>query len=213
GGTLVMDISQLRKGIPPEMSGIEAVGRLAAGNAYIDRSQNAVTDRNYSYHQAKLTNTAGLIYDSASRAPLLIRTKYGKGIVLLSTIPFYLSDSTKPEKAGLLKLYRLMLKQLVNEVMPVRVESVSGGIDYSLNKAGKDWLATLINYDGITHNMGQAAVLDKSKTARINLEADGKYNAVDTISGKKPECEYSENKTRLKLTVEPGEIKIIKLSR
>jgi hypothetical protein len=61
--------------------------------------------------------------------------------------------------------------------------------------------------------MGQAAVLDKSKTARINLEADGKYNAVDTISGKKPECEYSENKTRLKLTVEPGEIKIIKLSR
>jgi len=212
GGTLVMDVSQIRKEMPAEMIGAETSGEMKKGRAHVDLEGNKEEEEEYSYQKVKLKNGEALYLDSESRAPLLVRAKYGRGVVLLSAVPQYL-DNREKDKAKALKLYDIMLRRMIEEVMPVKVRVLSGGIDYSLNKRGKEWLVTLINYDGVTHGMGRPVEVDKAKTARIRVEAEGKYDeAEDTISGEKMKSEY-EGRTILNVSVEPGEIKIIKLAR
>lgn len=210
GGTLVMDVGQITDGMSEEMLGAEIIkGELLKGNAYVDQEKKLCKTNEYSYLRSNVKNGKAVFLDSASQLPLLIRTNYGKGCVLLCTVPHFLACDGR-KLAG---FYSKMLAEIAHSVMPVRVRTVTGGIDYSLNKIGDEWLATLINYDGITHNMGQPVVIDKKRTAKLVLEADGTYEAVETITRKKLNCGHRNGLTELDLSVAPGEVKIIKLSR
>lgn len=211
GGTLAMDASQIRREMPAEMTGVETCGEWLDGKGHIDRRGNQVAEKPYAYQKLKLLNGEALHFDSDSKLPLLVRTKYGKGIVLFCSVPHFL-DKEEKENPRLLKLCGMTLGRMLDEVLPVRVKVASGSIDYSLNKIGNGWLATLINYDGVTHGMGQEPVIDKSLTAQIRLEADGNYDVIETISGEKVEYHRKDGRTILKIPVLPGDVKIIKLS-
>ena len=210
GGTLVLATTQIPKDIPPEFHNIRISEEILKGKGFIDDAGITVAEKDFSFYKTELLDGAACIYkESNTGAPLIISNAYGKGKVLICTIPHFLNvERSMP------KFFDTLLKHMIVEIMPVQIKMLSGQIDFSLNKVDDYYLATLINYDGLRHSIGRPVEINKSKTAKLILSTNGEnMNMIETITGSAVLSESAQGKTIATIEIEPGDVKIVKITK
>ena len=199
GGTLILNITQLSGMFPESFTGIKRAGiKFSSGS--------------YTLEKITLLDDARIVAKDASGNPLLTLHPVGYGNLIVCTAEYMLPNAeilTMNEiLSGTIKfdLIETVLKRLLDETLPVRVE---GNIQYGINSLSDGYLIYLINNNGVKKFTDKQEILDPAASAKVTVFLkDGILKtATELVSGNS--LEISGN--AISATVSPGGIAIVKL--
>jgi hypothetical protein len=208
GGTLVVNATQLNEYFPKEFYGVllsdsvktEAVSKAALDNKIIDAGKSK-----FNYRTAELISAVPIVV-SKENAPLITVNKYKQGRVILTLQNHMLSS----QKAAL-PTVQYLLNMIKNETLPFSVE---GDIEYILNKNEKGWWVTLINNKGVFKTSREAPVIKPEYTAKVTVSFKEMPNQItELISGEKIEYVRNGSSAIINLSVAPGDVKILEITK
>jgi len=225
GGTLVLNISQVKEGLRGEDflgARIEDETVFSTGIKYLEEGKR-IGALAFDTQKVKAT-TARVIAEDDDGNPLILVNSYGKGVVIFTT-PLYLLDFEQK----ILPLAGYLLRRLTEEVLPLEIK---GDIQYIINRNEKGWVVGLINNNGVykkcdMRNPGwgvkghenlvfdgvyNPTVVDESKTSEILLSYPGYvYRAEELVRDLPVRVSYIKGNSEVQLTVPPGEVRVIQL--
>lgn len=202
GGTLILNVKQLNRFFPENFTGIRYEG--------VDVPQET-------YKTGRIDLKGARVFAADDHdIPLFTINNFGKGKVIVGT-PAFLTpdfDETNMEERNLtfretknggkkFIFIEYLLDRLVPELLPL---SVSGDIQYGLNKTPQGWWLYLFNNKGIIKFTDIPETFDMTKTANVivnlnNLHA-GEIRELITNQTVTPQDK------QLHLTMKPGEFAI-----
>jgi hypothetical protein len=212
GGTMITDASRTDSDAPAGFYNVEFdKTRKKHGERVILNSKEETEETGFEFYPPLQRSAASLATDAETGLPVVYLNRFGKGRVIISAAPWF-CDRAEGLRRKPLRVFNLILRDLLREYLPFALSVRSGSLDWSVNKAGKDWLVTLMNFDGIIHNYCQETTFDLSKTALAELSITGQWTVTEITSEKTPVTTHRGNLTSLDIQLKPGEARILKFS-
>jgi len=194
GGTLLINCEQCKGGLAdPGLLGLSIIPETVEE---ADKSIRKIARRGA---VPMLNSDAGL--------PLLTANDYGAGRVLVTTVPYLLLKNKKQASP----LIERILLELQQEVMPIHVE---GDIEFLLNRLPDDtWRVLLANNKGVLKEPNESVErYDPSYAAAVTLTVAPNVVAQELMTKTALEPVSDGKQATLRLTVPPGDLRIMKLS-
>jgi hypothetical protein len=224
GGTLLLNIKQINDFFPVEFLGIERKTEVPTSFVQVKGPVRTMVDgqsfdllEKYQSEVVELKSATPLLKDADGNL-LACKNSYGKGNVLLSTVDCLVPVSKMEKQDGnvlssmvygkTFPFIEYFLNSIVREVLPL---DVKGDIEYGLNKIPNGWLLYLINNNGVTKFTNKQQVLDRSKTAKVEvLLRDIKGLKITELIGMRAVSKNIKTNS-FNVEVPPGGVKVIKI--
>ncbi|MDD5482535.1 MAG: hypothetical protein PHP98_02615 [Kiritimatiellae bacterium] len=215
GGTLMINARQIRGGVfSDSFLGCKITSEMGEGRLGYSLLDGAVIAENktFSYQRLEPKTAVPLILRAdadGKRDALVTANRYGKGVVIL-TAPDYMKEPGN--KGGMLDMFANLMEHMRDELLPVRWE---GNVEVLVNRNSRGWVVTLINNEGVTKKGGQKEEIDDTKKADVrvtlNKAAGGPEvkEIAEWVKGEKPEMRKTDDGAEVKITVPPGDIRIL----
>ncbi|MCA1633113.1 MAG: hypothetical protein LC802_05180 [Acidobacteria bacterium] len=207
GGTVVLNAAQV-KGLPADLLGVRLLNAKSEGDgaSCLSPGESPVdlSGQMFQYERVEARGAEVLI-KSASGDPLVTVNRVGRGRVVFCAVPdlLGLDERLTPVAAH-------MLSHLFADAAPV---SVSGDIEYLLNRTGRGWVVTLINNRGVYKQQQGMAQVNRDEYVDVALELRGASveGASEWTEGGTIEVERGASGSRVRVRVPPGGIRIVEL--
>ena len=207
GGTLVINSAQT-KGFPPELLGVRLIA--ADGQAHNARclspgeTAQDLSGQVFHFEMVELKGAKPLITlptTAVKQYPLVTVNKVGKGSVVFCAIPDLLGEDER-----ITPVAAHMLAHVFAGATPI---SVSGDVEYLVNRSERGWVVTLINNNGVFKPQQGLAQVDRTAyvTATISLDGAQIRKAFEWISDREVEVQNQN----VAVTIAPGGVAIVEL--
>lgn len=201
GGTVVLNAAQI-KGVPAQLLGVRFTNATAeADSARCLSSGEEVQDLSgqmFRYERIELRGATRLM-TAPNGDPLVTVNKFGKGTVILTTLPDWLGTDERmtPFAAHL-------LAHVFSDATPVKV---NGDIEYLINRTANGWVVTLINNNGVFKPQQGLAQVDRRayETVTIGLRNGQIQSVTDWIT------DHALHPTNLTVSVAPGGVAVVEI--
>lgn len=211
GGILVLNAAHMDLSWPVGFLGVE---RLEQGNQTASTSQCLMTGtlfktKPFNYRPIKNTSAIVLMTTGTEKSsdPIAVSHPVGRGKVILTT-PLYMMDKERNN----LPFYGYLLGGITRSVLPIQVD---GDIEFLLNKTSQGWLVTLINNKGVYKLTHAPVRIDLNQKQEVKITPASNVavkSAVELISQKPVTLKTEKGRQQISITVDPGDVKILKLS-
>jgi hypothetical protein len=208
GGVLVINAAQV-KGLSDELLGVHLPGIAAeADDARCLMPNEPGTDlrgQMFRYERMELRKGAKVLMQTPTGDPLVIMNKVGRGLVVFSALPDMLGEDER-----LTPFVAHLLAHLCADAAPV---SVSGEVEYLINRNARGWVVTLINNRGVFKPQQGLAQVDRTASVEVRLSLKGKgiEQATEWIGEKQLEVSRENGQSSVKLNIAPGGVGIVEL--
>ena len=208
GGTVVINSAQI-KGLPPELLGVRLTGVTGeAHNARCLAPGEAPQDLHgqiFRYEKVELKGAQPLI-TTTNGDPLVTINRVGKGTVVFSSLPDLLGEDER-----MTPFAAHMLAHVFADAIPV---SVSGDVEYLVNRTDRGWVVTLFNTNGVFKPQQGLAQVDRRAyvTAGISLRGASIARAQEWLSEQNLEIKKQTGTADgITVSIAPGGIAIVEL--
>ena len=209
GGTLILNAEQLDEKFNSDFSGVECSDFLETGSLAKSTEDGSIISNGatkFKFRKAKLFSARPLVVNEKD-APLVTVNKYKKGNVILTMQRYLLSDTQ--EKQALPTVGYLLNRIAKGAILPV---SVTGNIEYILNKNQNGWWLSLINNKGIYKKGTEPEVIKQDEAAKVTVKFAGKAECItELISEQKIKFSEKEDGIVFDLCIPSGEINILEI--
>ncbi len=208
GGTLILNVKQLEQGLlKSDFTGVGLVKNSRQANQIICTIDNKkLSSAQFSYTPLKVKRHSLVLYKAANGDPLVTRHRYGKGWVIIMAPHWLLDDKAK----HILPIADDMIGRLAKAIMPVKIrgEKVAERLLYQINKKGQGWVISLFNNAGVKYtNKTPVTIWPSYKVEAEIVVPTATKDAVEWLSRNR----LKVNNGLVKVTVSPGEVKIIEI--
>ncbi len=175
GGTVVINAAQV-KGIPEQLLGVQLTNATAEADVARCLSPNEtaqdLTGQMFRYEKVALKGATSFV-NAPNGDPLVTVNKVGKGTVVFIALPdlLGLDERITPFAAH-------ALAHIFTDATPV---SVTGDVEYLINRNSSGWVVTLLNNNGVFKPQQGMATVDRSAYVNVTLSVRGQQikSAVD----------------------------------
>ena len=201
GGTVVLNAAQAR-GLPEQLLGAHLTNASAEADAAkcLREPDQDLSGQMFRYEKVELKGAASLITAGNGDA-LVTVNKVGKGSVVFNALPDLLGIDGRvtPFAAH-------MLAHVFSGTVPV---SVSGDVEYLINRNNSGWVVTLFNNSGVNKPQQGMATVDRNAvvTATIALPGQRIRSASDWITDRT----LQTNGDVVSIKLAPGGIAVVEL--
>src|SRR6185503_13668900 len=165
GGTVVLNAAQAR-GLPEQLLGVHLTNASAEAEAAkcTREPDQDLSGQMFRYEKVELKGAASLIA-AANGDTLVTVNKVGKGSVVFNALPDLLGIDGRvtPFAAH-------MLAHVFSGVSPV---SVSGDVEYLINRNSNGWVVTLFNNNGVNKPQQGMATVDRNAVVMATISLPG----------------------------------------
>jgi len=215
GGTLIINARQIKEGVFPEaFLGCKISKERGEGQIGYSLLDGTVITENKSFAYQRLEPKSAIPLLRAAdtdgkKDALVTANKYGKGIVVL-TAPDYMMEVGS--KGQMLNMFTHLMGRLRDELMPIKWK---GAVEVLVNRNAGGWVVTLINNEGVTKKGGQKEGVDDTKKADVWVKLDKRAGGLQVkeitewVKGEKAEMKKTPEGTEVKITIPPGDIRIL----
>jgi hypothetical protein len=209
GGVVVLNAAQV-KGLPEELLGVSFRG--ASDEADSARCRLAPADNAdlsgqvFRYEKIVAQRGTRVLMETGSGDPLVTMNTLGKGRIIFCALPDLLGEDER-----LAPFAAHLIAHLAAEATPV---SVSGDVEYLINRKADGWVVTLINNRGVLKPQQGMAQVDRSAyvNATITLRRGMSIERASELTLERPlEVAHKGEQASVQLNLAPGGIGIIEL--
>lgn len=224
GGSLLLNVMYLGKGIPEDFAGLKLLGTKAQPSRHArdehGKSIGVLAADDYQQPAAvQLLAGASVLVKDEKNQPLVVVVPQGKGRVITCTVPEMLSEEPKlvsaipaMPKGRLIPAAKYAIERLHHDAVPFHIQ---GDIEFLFNKTPDGWLVTLINNRGIYKEIFGPVIREDDKTAIVTITPrDGVRvsQAVELMEGNTPALRKAGDRVvSATLAVPPGDVRVVKL--
>lgn len=204
GGTLVINIEQISPAFNKKLLGVKITKKTGqADSAKCNLDEHEIKGCTFSYQVVK-TKKAKSVISTPDKKPLVTRNKVGKGVVILTTVPYLLQ-----ENLNAVCFLPHLLEHLTVNLLPFRVD---GDVEYVANRNDDSWLVTILNNRGVYKLATEPTILDKKQTQTAYITLGKKPSQLtDWITGKPLSAKQTDNNWQLTIDIPPGDLTIIQI--
>ncbi len=206
GGLVVLNAAQI-KGIPAGFLGIRPLSAVAEADSARclagEELQQDLSGQMFRYDRVE-TIGAQVLIESPTGDPLVTTKKFGKGTVVVCTLPDLLGEDER-----ITPFAAHMLAHVFSQSTPIRV---SGDVEYLVNRTADGWIVTLMNNNGVLKPQQGLAQVNRTAVvqARISVEGQTIRRATDWITDKSLQIQKSGSQG-VTIDIGPGAIAIVEL--
>lgn len=213
GGTLVINSRQAGDHMPAEFLGVKRSGKTAAVEGPVTcrtSGDSAALPEPYDFEPVEPCGAEPLWNDAQGRV-LATVNRVGRGRVVLTTVDFMVPRKRKSLMATVVEmpLVQLLMRQVVNEVLPVKVQ---GDVQYGLNRVSDGWWVYLINNKGVTKYTNTPEELDPAATAKVTVDLRAIRAAGLRELRAEKDLVLEQGKNTFTIEVGPGDVRIVKIT-
>ena len=222
GGTLVVNIRHASEHLPAEFLGAKRLGQsrgVAGPVAAAWGGGSVALAEPYDFEPLEL-HGAEPLWTDAQGGILASVHRQGRGRVVLTAIDGMLPRAVVGKggshnfwsellKGKRLPLVENLMRQIVNEVLPVEVR---GDIEYGLNMTSDGWWVYLINNKGVTKFTQTPEELDPSATAPVTIDLRALRVVASRELREDKDIAVLPGTNSLAIEVGPGDIRIVKIT-
>jgi hypothetical protein len=208
GGTVVLNSAQI-KGLPAGLLGLRLAGATAeADNARClspGEAEQNLSGQMFRYEKIELKGAQPLI-TADNGDPLVTINRVGKGTVVFSAVPDLLGEDER-----ITPFAAHMLAHVFADATPI---SVTGDVEYLVNRTDNGWVVTLFNNNGVFKPQQGLAQVDRTAyvTAGISLRGPSIARAQEWLSDRNLEIKkQTGTPDSVTLSIAPGGIAIVEL--
>jgi len=205
GGTLVANARQVGSSLPTSLTGAALTGEVRrATEAICHLDGSTMRSAEFDYAVAEMHGARPVVTVPGSNDVLVSDHRVGAGHVVLTT-PHYLLDSNQ-EPLGLMDH---LLRHVTSGLVPVRV---SPGVQWMVNRAADGWVVGLLNNRGAYKQPRGMPWIREEETAAVLVELDEPCVGADEwVAGTALDVRTDAHSTRVRLSVPPGDVRIVHL--
>jgi len=205
GGTLVLDAGQQASGLGGEVARAWAGEGLRYASGARRAPDGAVVQTAvYSYRPLR-QGVGKVWWRTGDGQPLVVELRRGKGRVVLVAAPQMLDS-----RGRLLPVLRYVVARLYDGLLPVQVR---GDVEFTLARSAKGWVVGLINSGCIEKRPAEPVEVSPGVTAQVEISAPWPAKIAEEWTADSSLQNLSERATRVRLTVPPGEVRVVFLGR
>jgi len=207
GGVVVLNAAQA-KGLPADLLGVRPLGTTSESDdakcLLPGEARAHLRGSVYAYERVERRG-AQVLMQTATGDPLVTSFNYGRGRVIFCAVPdlLGLDERLTPAAAHL-------FTHLFAEATPLRVE---GDVQRLFNRTGRGWLVTLFNNRGVYKPQQGLAQVDRNASVEVTLSLRGQTirQAREWTLDAPLEIGRTANESTVKISVPPGDVKIVEL--
>jgi hypothetical protein len=205
GGTLVLDAGQRVSEFGDEVTGAWAGKNLGCA-AGARRAADGAVLRTAVYQYRPVREGIGKVWwRTGDGEPLVVELHSGKGRIVLIAAPHMLDS-----RGRLLPILRDVAARLYDGLLPFQVR---GDIEFTLARNARGWVVGLINSKGIVKRPTEPAEVSARGAAEAEISAPWRARTVEEWTADNELENLSAKATRVRLTVPPGEVRVVFLGR
>ena len=213
GGTLFVNAMQIQGFLSSKLTGVKVGSNsIPAGKFIVDETGRKTDLKDtHKLRQIELKGAKPWLRDEKGNI-LAVSYPCGKGKVIVTT-PEWMAPRLKKETLTNIltgkqtfEFIKYLLGRVEDEAFPVKAKVP---VQYGINKTKNGWLLWLINNKGVYKLVDVPAVVKPEEriTVPVELKSLAKLKAEDALTGKKLPVVNGI----LKVTVEPGDLRLVKL--
>jgi len=204
GGTVLINAAQV-KGVPAQLLGVQLTNESAEADSARcllpgDEKQD-LSGQLFRYEKLELKGATALA-TTASGDALVTVNKVGKGTVVFISVPDLLGEDER-----MVPLAAHVLAHVFSDATPV---SVTGDVEYLINRNASGWVVTLLNNNGVFKTQQGMAQVDRSAYVNVTIAVRGQqiHSASDWTTDKPIGVSAGDSVT---VKVAPGGIAVVEL--
>jgi hypothetical protein len=204
GGTVLINAAQVR-GVPAQLLGVQLTNESAEADSARcllpgDEREN-LSGQLFRYEKLELKGATALA-TTAAGDPLVTVNKVGKGSVVFISVPDLLGEDER-----MVPFAAHVLAHVFADATPV---SVTGDVEYLVNRNASGWVVTLLNNNGVFKTQQGMAQVDRNAYVTVTIAVRGQriQSASDWTSDKPIVVSAGDSVT---VKVAPGGIAVVEL--
>lgn len=211
GGTLVVNIEAVKRGIPASLTGLKPTGKTVTAEEWTPEGGGALACTPYDVAEVELTGAKPLA-SANPKAPIITRHAVGQGAVITTLIPRMIGQDERAHPS---------LPWLMNGVtaglMPVEVRSATGDrlngeVMYQLNRTKDGWLVMVMNNQGVDKTQNGVARVDRSKFADVIVRTTQPVKSAKEYTGPSDlKVEKKGDASEIRVRIPAGDVLVVGL--
>jgi hypothetical protein len=216
GGVLVLNAAQV-KGLPADLIG----ARLSEETAEADDARCLLesdkgeppagsfpdlSGQMFRYRRIDKLKGTKVLMQTPSGDPLVTLNSFGRGKVIFCALPDLLGEDERMAPFAA----HLLAHLFTGAAAPV---SITGDVEYLINRTPRAWLVTLINNNGVLKPQQGLAQVDRGAMIKATIAISGKRleEAREWTDGKRLDIVQEKDAGLVTLSIAPGGIAIVEL--